>query len=161
MGHFLLTISIIFNFVNLFIIVILWKKYSISDLTEIEKAKNEIEDLLIAYTAEMKDDNEKLMQQLIDNQQVDESNSPNKINTEKTNPEHKINVLIDNEVILEPPISTPDSQVVESQEEVIAIKSIKEQAVMLSKQNVELEEIAKKLGKGKGEIELLLKFHKD
>jgi hypothetical protein len=161
MDIFLLIISIIFNLVNLFFILVLWKKYSLSDLSALEKTKNEIEDLLISYTIEMKDDNEKLLSllgnQIHKNDQVD-----NVLNQQF---EEKNDNMVDED-------NSKDKQAIQSDEityaelindtdQEVVVKSVKEEAIMLSKEGLSLEEIAKKLGKGKGEIELLLKFHKE
>lgn len=163
MTVFLLIVSILFNFINLFIILIIWKKYSLSDLTSIERAKNDIEDLLIAYTDEMKDDNEKLMK-MISSEQGQAHQIAVDIKTEEKKPEQNIDVLVDDPVRLEVDYSDnsiENEQIEDETDKASVKKSPVEEAILLSKQGLTHEEIAKKLGKGKGEIELLLKFHKE
>jgi spermidine/putrescine-binding protein len=152
---FLVIVSLMFNSVNLLIIVILWKKHSVSDVTDLNRARNEIEDLLLAYTTEMKEENEQLLQSLKDRsyQDVPKQTFDNIQEIKDESIEYKEDSLEINE-------ETTNANV-EIQSTTQYKKSIREEAVSLAKQGISVEDIAKRLNKGKGEIELFLKFYKE
>lgn len=146
----LLVLSILFNLINLYLIIVLWKKTSITMENDVVSEKNAIEDLLVAYSTELKEENEKfltLIQQQIGNlesmkqQNETGSSTPTEPSSEPV-VEDMVSVIHDSEQL------NPD-------------QSIQEQAIYLSKQGLNVSEIAKTLNKGKGEIELLLKFYKE
>ncbi|MBU8906986.1 DUF6115 domain-containing protein [Desertibacillus haloalkaliphilus] len=173
---YLVIVSIILHFITFFWIITLMQRFNReapSPNKNAEKVKAEIEDLLVAYTTEMKEENERLIKQFIDHgqeqsQQLREDtvrhDPPQRERTTKqTSP---LSPLSNEQVEFDkteneydrsyqPPIPTDDdykSDDVFEQSETAKVLS-------LANQGYSANEIAKKLGMGKGEVELLLKFY--
>ncbi len=128
-----------------------------------EKLKKEIEALLVTYTLEMKEENEKLVNKIVSKQKTAEQQQTNSIKTYEKKPSPKANrnegafskrPLLEAEEIEEfvPPIIEGTADVVE--------QSKTAQVLSLANQGLSPKEIAKRLSMGDGEVELLLKFHK-
>lgn len=132
---FLLVISIVLHFITFLILILVIKKMKHSlDYEQLNKQKKEIEDLLASYTLELKEENEHFLNQLFENEAK-----------EKKEIDH------DHEKEIE---SVPKvNDIYES--------SLEAKALQLHKQGYKMNEIAKKLNKGLGEIELLLKFNRE
>lgn len=158
----LLIISLLLHGVTFLWILTLMKRNSIAEHTieDSEQLKQEIEDILLAYTAEMKEENERLLAQLRQKQAEapkNESAVENQISLAKavkeTAPPEK-----------EPPSASgyEDYQPppVDDGEEVSFEQSDTARVLLLAKQGKSAEEIARKLNVGKGEVELLLKFYR-
>lgn len=117
---------------------------------------SEIEGVLAVYTEEMKEENEKLIRRL---QELESQNKMEEIETsgeplvDPAPINHKISNSNDDEV-KNSYIPPADSDHGKEQFK----PSVEAQALSLSKQGLGHEEIAKKLGRGKGEIELLLRL---
>lgn len=146
---FLLAVSFILHFIAFFFMIILYQKINQKEevVQQIVNEKKEIEDLLIAYIEEMKAENQELkewMNQSIVPHTFEKDQSFKKQMTE-TNPSSKE----ENECML--PIDEIED---------IYDFSPAMQAISLANQGLSIEEIAKKMNKGQGEVELLLKFHK-
>ncbi|MGC4375661.1 hypothetical protein WD019_01785 [Fictibacillus sp. Mic-4] len=126
---FLVVICFVLNLLSFYCIVILWQKMNrgASRLEEDERFKNEIEDLLLAYTIQMKEENEALYKAL----------------QEHFEHAHEKRERNENQV----------DQKVDLREEY-------EDVMKLAEKGYNATEIAKKLNKGKGEVELLLKFYR-
>ncbi|MFC0558579.1 DUF6115 domain-containing protein [Halalkalibacter alkalisediminis] len=161
----LVTISLLLHGVTfLWIMTLLQKQQPVQD-TDLKKVKNEIEDLLISYTAEMKEENELLLKQIQEvkhrdtkaNQQasVDKgltrnlSRNPDKINDIESKHERKVE---EDYTAYQPPLLDMD-------EELIYEQSDSAKVMALFKQGLSTTDIAKRLKLGKGEVELMLKFH--
>lgn len=172
MGY-LLVISFLLHFTTLFIIIVLVQKINAikpsTNTNEQEKIKREIEDLLVAYTAEMKEENEKLINKIIQKRKVLENaeqrtvqlyeNIKPKAETKKVDfkPDRQmLNEIMkdadEDEQTFAPPMIAENEDVVE--------KSTTAEILSLRNQGYSVKEIAKMLNIGDGEVELLLKFHK-
>lgn len=171
MGY-LLVISFLLHLITLFIIIVLMQKVNTmkpsSNAGEQEKVKREIEDLLVAYTAEMKEENEKLVNKISQMRKTQEKvqlstiRSYEKTQTKNEEKETSFNPRIrsqqnrpeidENEETYAPPLIMESEDIME--------QSSTAQILSLSKQGYSPKEIAKKLNIGDGEVELLLKFHK-
>ncbi|WP_062197882.1 DUF6115 domain-containing protein [Massilibacterium senegalense] len=143
----LLAISFVLHFVAFFFMVILYQKvYAKEDtLQNMKKEKQEIEDLLIAYMEEMKEENRQLkewihQEHLVKNEIKEQSKESKK--------ETKEDQTIKKQMVL--PVDNVQD---------IYDFSPSMQAITLANQGLSIEEIAKKMKKGKGEVELLLKFN--
>lgn len=160
MTGFLLAISFILHLLTLLAIVIVWKKSEASEKQDIERVKREMEDILLAYSTEMKEENEAFLKEL------ETMNTSSRVplhspSTSKTNdkPKSKAN---------DKPKQS-DEREVEDNDYTPPIIDEKEQfgpsllaeVLSLQKKGYTLDEIAKKLDKGKGEVELLIKFYQD
>lgn len=113
------------------------------DYERFEIQKREIEDLLAFYAVELKEENERFLEQVL------EANERDQIEEEQLQEEQlKVEKVEETEAVSNQPV-------VEKAYE----PSLEAQALQLYEQGYEIKEIAKKLNKGHGEIELLLKFH--
>ncbi|MGO4887753.1 DUF6115 domain-containing protein [Anaerobacillus sp. MEB173] len=168
---FLLIISLILHLFTFFWIIILTQKIKTQEGTvpNQDKIKAEIEDLLVAYTTEMKEDNERLLQAISKLQVNSQMRTaiPNEPDLEsvptpkqqfemteiqKENTENK-SVEIKKESDSED-IPLPIDDVKDTYEQ-----SKTAQVFLLSQQGLAIKEIAKKLNMGEGEVELILKFY--
>ncbi|WP_227935834.1 DUF6115 domain-containing protein [Alkalihalobacillus deserti] len=174
----LVTISLLLHGVTFLWIMTLLQKQQPNQATDIEKTKNEIEDLLISYTAEMKEENELLLKQIeqsktrnkLSNQQAPLENDlvggleDKSKRQERSHTKNKPRVKLEHEVKVErktdggpldyqPPF-------IEQEEEFVYEQSETAKVIALSKQGLSINEIAKKLSLGKGEVELMLKFYR-
>lgn len=173
MTSLLLTISLLLHLFTFMWILVLIQKIKAQGPTDHSKVKAEIEDLLIAYTEEMKDENKKLvkeLQQLKKERQVTmkEDRSEEIKNTageklqakaiiNRYNPyknikqEHKDKEKYE---VFQPPLEASGENSSALYEQSDSVK-----VIALSKQGIPADQIAKKLGLGKGEVELMIKFH--
>ncbi|PWA13529.1 hypothetical protein DCC39_01155 [Pueribacillus theae] len=132
---FLLVISIVLHFITFLILILVIKKMGHSlDYDQLTKQKKEIEDLLASYTLELKEENEHFLNQLF-----------GKKATEKKEIDH------------------PHEKEIESVPKLndTSEPSFEAKALQLHEQGYQMNDIAKKLNKGLGEIELLLKFNRE
>lgn len=167
----LLLISLLLHVVAFYFIVVLYMKYStIKNLSDTQRQiLEETENSMTSFLIDMKDENERLINTLL------RTSSPNsfqekRVNTSKEThhqktshkeQEHAINNKTDDQQEL-PTHLTSLSQV----EDIVEIKQtthkekppFEVEAINLYKNGYTVEQIAKKLNKGKTEIELLLKF---
>lgn len=140
---------------------------------EMEKIKDELEDLLIAYTAEIKEGNERLLKQLEENKQL------NQVTERRTAPEIKNveepvkvkgnhyaphNIHVKQNDFEEEPEERYDEYsppvVNQATEDMYYEQSDTAKVLALAKQGLSVEQIAKKLNMGKGEVDLMLKFYR-
>lgn len=144
---FLLAISFVLHFVAFFFMVILYQKVHAKEdtLQNMKKEKQEIEDLLIAYMEEMKEENRQLKEWIYEERPVKEEIRLEPKERKKETKE-------------DPAIKEPMVLPVENVQDVYDF-SPSMQAITLANQGLSIEEIAKKMKKGKGEVELLLKFY--
>ncbi len=163
---YLIIISFLLHFVAFFIIIILAQKVnansSIGSENDTEKLKHEIEDLLLSYTTEMKEENEKLINKLaMKKKTLDHSQR-----TVVTTYDRKQKEKIEKKATENRPVRQKDDEEnlyvppqVHEQEDTVE-QSTTAQVLSLANQGYTAKEIAKKLNIGDGEVELLLKFHK-
>ncbi|UCZ51698.1 hypothetical protein LGQ02_12570 [Bacillus shivajii] len=180
---YLLIISFILHFISFYFIVILHQKQKHQQPIDHSKSSKEIEDLLIAYTTEMKENNERLARQINkmnmkpvqtsvrteENAQKEEpTKSPNHnqkpqqtsikepSNTNRFN-EHDAALEEDKQdsdyssYVPPAPVEETDTYVE---------PSTASKVLALSEKGYEVQDIAKQLKMGAGEVELLLKFNK-
>jgi hypothetical protein len=135
----IILISLFLNFICIYLIVQLWKKLQqISNVKNTADASEDIEAILELFSQEMKEENENLRRLILD---FTKNSSP------KSTFGH-------DEAINEDEEDQDDSDITN---EVVETETAK--VVQLAKQGHNAEEIAKMLNRGKGEIELLLKFY--
>lgn len=172
---YLLAISFSLHLITLFIIVVLVQKTNLikpslrSNNQEQEKLKQEIEDLLVAYTIEMKEENEKLINKLVQKRKTQEKVQTETVKSyEKTRDQtYQTATKTESPALLKPSpkrnYQTDEHSyvppIVEETEDVVEQSSIA-QILSLAKQGYSAKAIAKRLNIGDGEVELLLKFHK-
>ncbi|MGM7701199.1 DUF6115 domain-containing protein [Pseudalkalibacillus sp. Hm43] len=161
MTGFLLGISFLIHIITLLSIIILWKKFQATDDYDVKKAKQEMEDILLAYTTEMKEENDAFLKEL---QQVTQSKEPH---LQKSEQYKDLQISDDSERQIETSdfvrtedVSEPYTPPVDDTKETFG-PSLLSQVLSLKDKGYTIEEIAKKVDKGKGEIELLIKFHQD
>lgn len=142
--------------------------YWIFHLKQRTKETSEIEGMLAAYTEEMKEENDKLIRQMKtfgeNLSQTNEATSfPNAQKDEnvENSSEHEWALPVETEPTenVDSAVSETDTAPVEEDEEK-SEKSLEAQALSLAEEGLKQDEIAKKLGRGKGEIELLLRLSK-
>jgi hypothetical protein len=135
----IILISLFLNFICIYLIVQLWKKLQqISNVKNTTDVSEDIEAILELFTQEMKEENENLRRLISD---FAKNSSPKSTfgHDEATNDEKE------------------DQNDADFTNEVAETETAK--VVQLAKQGYNAEEIAKMLNRGKGEIELLLKFY--
>ncbi|ADU30728.1 DUF6115 domain-containing protein [Evansella cellulosilytica] len=171
---YLLIISFMLHFVSIYFMIILYQRQSKEQPINNEKVIKEMEDILISYTTEMKEDNERLYQELINKEKTKNTNNvkhikevtlkENVINNKKvetstedinkTGANDLLNQVLGDENYNDysPPFPEEDQVEVDT--------SSTSKILSLHQQGLSINEIAKKLDMGVGEVELLLKFHK-
>ncbi|WP_456275471.1 hypothetical protein [Bacillus sp. AK128] len=173
MNTFLLIISFILHAISFFIIILMY--YRLEQTREIERKQGnllkDMEDVLSSYILEMKEENEIFLQKVKnDNPTLKSSESKAKKNVKKDPViQSTINTIesqISNEDLsvllpnygeeIEQPVSIKKTQ---QKDENIQSLPIGQQAKLLHKKGLTVEEIAKQLDKGVTEIELFLKFN--
>ncbi|MCF6410595.1 DUF6115 domain-containing protein [Pseudalkalibacillus salsuginis] len=153
----LLGISFIIHIITLLSIIIVWKRSGAAEQEDFRAMKSEMEDILIAYTAEMKEENEVFLKELASLQKEKPvGDRDNKENAATEKPEKKgitePTAAEQREISYSPPVS---------EEKETFGASVSSQILSMQKQGYSLDEIAKKVNKGKGEVELMLKFYRD
>ncbi|ELK44769.1 UNVERIFIED_CONTAM: hypothetical protein N8J90_02785 [Halobacillus marinus] len=145
MTGFLLSISFLIDGVLLYAIFILMKR--VKQAGELEEQKqetaSEIDDLFTSYLAELKDENERLMAWV--------ANTPEQKPVTYTD-EHQAKASIRESA----PVYTPPVPVEGT--EVIYERSLQSQVIDMMQSGLTIEETARKLDRGKTEVELLYKW---
>ncbi|WP_216827962.1 DUF6115 domain-containing protein [Alkalihalobacterium elongatum] len=163
MVQFLITTSLVLHLLTFLWIVTLLQKINNQQAPQIdeEKIKREIEDLLVAYTAEIKEENERVLEQIkLSKQKASQAIIENKqpflnrkdavvFKTEEQSIPSNTHTVYGGYV---PPE-------IKSDETDMYVQSTTAQVLSLSKQGLSTDEIAKKLNLGKGEVELMIKFY--
>ncbi|WP_338754043.1 hypothetical protein [Bacillus sp. FJAT-52991] len=144
-------ISLILNAVALFAIILLFLRQNrLFDVKkQQQKIAQEMEEMMDAYLLEMKEENEKLIQQL---------SQKSTINEIKSSPVQKQELSIPNLQRARAAkgykaASSTSGNAILSKE-----KQFEDEIALLHEQGLTVEDIAKKLNKGKTEVELALKF---
>ena len=150
MAGYLLSISFILHLITFFSIVLLAKKMRTAlDYEKLELQKREIEDLLAFYAVQLKEDNTRLLEKVMQ----PSGNAPEDDGYRDEQAKQKIQEQA-NEKTAEKRTDAELKADADTYE-----LSLEAQALQLHGQGYSPEEIAKKLNKGHGEIELLLKFY--
>ncbi|RDY72131.1 DUF6115 domain-containing protein [Halobacillus sp. SY10] len=155
MTVFLLIFSFIIDGVLLFALFIMMKKVRKTEELELRQKQvaSEIEDLFTSYLMEIKEEN-KRMESLVRKKSApsDSQNTQNENRNDKVNSHSEKKVIADKEA--SPSYTLPELNEKESYQ-----PSFHSQVFELKEKGYSNEEIARKLDKGKTEIELLFKFH--
>jgi hypothetical protein len=146
----IIVINLLLNFVCIYFIYLLWKKNDQKNSKDETESTENIAELLEIFSQEMREENERLHRLISDFSSNNDHN--NVISQEKTfnSGSDKISFTETNEEEND----VHNNDVVESK-----TNSETDNVIKLANQGYNAEEIAKKLKRGKGEIELLLKFY--
>lgn len=161
---YLLIVSIFFHFVTFFTLIILYKRQEPTQSGNNQQSMKEMEDMLLSYTTEMKENNERLIRrlkeeksQLIKQQAMNIYETSPEVLTAKEGADKdkstdtsavKVKAYED----YEPPVPSETSP----EEKVEASKHSR--VLALNQEGYSEKEIARRLNIGAGEVELLLKF---
>ncbi|MCF6137134.1 DUF6115 domain-containing protein [Pseudalkalibacillus berkeleyi] len=160
MTGFILGISFVIHIITLLSLIVLWKRYQANDHQEIQRAKKEMEDILVAYTTEMKEENDAFLLEL--RQVANQSPKPHDGQTDITlNKQNENEEQVNDKPAAAQTEDTIDYAPPINYEEETYGPSLISQVLSLQGRGLSLDEIAKSLNKGKGEIELMIKFHQD
>lgn len=156
-----LVVLFITQVISFYFIALLYMK--VSKFDDLEKKQNrlmrEMDDALAVYLAEVKDENDQLIQEITRKMSAQKH---------KTTTEKKAEVVErkkESAVIVPVPQNTmrqharQSYEAVKKTEQVVVEPDDRMKAIQMFGQGYSVEEIAKKLGKGKTEIELILKFN--
>lgn len=139
----------------------------------------EMDDAIAAYLLEMRDENDRLIQELSTIEKIDNQNKKNMVNMISNTKENNVANLEGKEMTLEPKTFIPKNiatnaynrHKIDSKQQKTSKKlaetnvtntqneSFESRVINLHSEGKTIEEIAKITQKGKTEIELLLKFH--
>ncbi|MCD8501537.1 MAG: hypothetical protein LRY71_07525 [Bacillaceae bacterium] len=154
---YLLASSFILHIITLYVLTILIQRINAKEKKpeqNYEQIKREIEDLMLSYTTEIKEENTKLVR-MISKMRIPKNNHQEVANV--TEKKRIVNPAEDEPSLQETDDFTPPKVVtIEDKFE----QSSTAQILSLANQGLSPKEIAKKLNMGDGEVELLLKFHK-
>ncbi|WP_226534712.1 DUF6115 domain-containing protein [Fictibacillus halophilus] len=144
----IIIISLLLNVVCIYFIYLLWKK--IDENHKKAESTDHIEELLELFSQEMRYENEQLYKLISD------LNSKNKHDRQEIHekPIKKGIESINNNTINEENNEEDDEVHIESKSTPVTNK-----VIILAKQGYNAEQIAKMMNRGKGEVELLLKFY--
>ncbi len=164
----LMIISLLLHGVTFLWILTLMQRLQQPDASkaEIEQMKNEMEDLLISYTAEMKEENERLLRQLELRNRVDKgservpSQEQQSMEAEARVERVKVKQGKQEQAKQERYEEYTPPFIDELKEDIYYEQSDTAKVLALAEQGLSVEQIAKKLNIGKGEVELLLKFYR-
>ncbi len=166
-----LVILFLLQLISFYFLALLYTKVSKFDDFEKKQRKimNEMDDSLGAYLAELKDENERLIQRLAERDSdlsavergngvvaarksgegADKEHPKVRVNT----PKIPINLALKSYNAVTAATETAFAQATESE-----MVDDRTRAIQMHNSGVSVEEIAKKLGKGRTEVELILKF---
>ncbi|MEW9501278.1 hypothetical protein [Jeotgalibacillus marinus] len=169
MIHFLLILSILFNFVAFLSIYLLFLRQNRLIHKEEKQQKDliEFEETFTSYLLEMKEDNAVFLQQFeqLQNEQLQTKPKERVISDDKINGNKEIpsSIMRASRSLAANRYHTP--QIPKRSKETGVLQGIKEETIeekvtRLCREGMSIADIAKSLGKGQTEIELMLKFHK-
>lgn len=141
-------ISLLLNVVCIYFIYLLWKK--IDENHKAAESTDYIEDMLEHFSQEMRYENERLYKLIAD---FNSKNEQGRHNIDEKIIEKETEAIFTN--------ALNDEENKEDDEVHIESKTTPDtnQVIILAKQGYNAEQIAKMLNRGKGEVELLLKFY--
>lgn len=156
----LFILSIVLNLFTIFAIIILYQRQNrLSEFDQTQKqAMKEIEDIFYAYIAELKEENEQFIERFTEIQnkppmKISNRDSQDVKNEKIPNSYKRMYAAKSYQNTLQ---HTNESHV---ESEQVVPEHISDQIIFLQNQGLTIDEIAKKLSKGKTEIDLILKFH--
>lgn len=161
MNTLLITISLVlhgFTFMWIFTLMQRVQQPNETSKQEIKELKQELEDMLLAYTSEIKEENERLLSEIQTKAKKESKQQPVIQKVQQPSPKPYQQQQYKKEIVEDkrydeyiPPIDVIQEEQYEP--------SDKTKVLELSKQGLTTDQIAKRLEMGKGEVELLLKFH--
>ncbi|MDG5788162.1 hypothetical protein QA612_11750 [Evansella sp. AB-P1] len=162
---YVLIISFILHLISFLFMIILFQRQEKQQIVDQKKILNEMEDMLVAYTAEMKENNERIANIVLKrSKEFTVSRAKNHENKDKIQEKD----FADESIIIEkasirmededdeyeaysPPVPEDDSK---------ATTSANAKILSLHQEGYSVQEIAQQLNMGAGEVELFLKFYK-
>ncbi|GAE29272.1 DUF6115 domain-containing protein [Halalkalibacter hemicellulosilyticus] len=149
----LVVISLLLHgFTFLWIMILLQRiRHVQSQPDRMNQLQSELEDILVAYTTEMKEENERLLEKIQRNNHQATMSLEEKQLTKASNDSIKLEEKEEEDSPYIPPINISEQETYE--------KSYTVKVLELAQSGLTSEQIAKKLKMGKGEVELILKFH--
>ncbi len=152
----LLIVSLLLHGVTALWIATLMKRMELANGSkqDTDKLKREIEDLLLSYTEEMKEENNKLANQLKALPVKEYATSFEKEEEEREQQANLSELEQEEELNYEPPLPDDNGVEIDLQQSQTA------RVLALSDQGLTVEQIAKTLDIGTGEVELMLNFYK-
>jgi hypothetical protein len=174
MTTFLLIISFLLNIVSLLAIIILYTRQN--RFIDLEKKQGkmiqEMEETISTYLLEMKEENDAFMNNLNKNKQEKKTQKQSggkefPRSTKNKEMGSHANKRLNASKAYNNPVVIPDKREGENdweplflfEEGIIQEDTLVDQVITMHQDGLSIEEIAKRLGKGKTEIELLLKFN--
>jgi hypothetical protein len=171
MTEFLLLFSLILHGVTFLIMIYFYKRFSqYQDVDNMKRTVREVEDLFEAYLMELKDENKKFLNivtkygnTVIEQNKVvetEEKLKDEKFEEDPVEPNNSNSSKVENDA---PVIQNQEENQYEPEsielEDSVEEPSVQSTVLLLYQQGQSIEEIAKKLNKGKTEVELIIKFH--
>ncbi|MGD7008386.1 hypothetical protein [Metabacillus sp. 84] len=162
MNTFFIITSVLLHIVSLYLILLLFTKLAFHTDTKKEQQSilEDTEQLLAAFMLEQREEHDRLMRALehaAGPEQETESESANRIENRKIGNTH---IEEEPEMAEQLPDHLLHAEEMEDSVEWSHSDPVPEEAVRLYEEGRSIEEIARKTGKGKTEIELLLKFRR-
>jgi hypothetical protein len=173
MTIFLLIISFLLNIISLFAIVILYTRQN--RFIDLEKKQGrmiqEMEETISTYLIEMKEENEAFMNSMNRNNQEQKTGKQAEIKEAPSPPSENMGLqatkrLNASKAYRKPTVNTEEGEVENDWAPLLPVEdkihqedTIVNRVITMQSDGHSIEEIAKRLGKGKTEIELLLKFN--
>lgn len=153
--------------ISFYFIALLYMKLSKFDDLEKKQSKlmNEMDDALAVYLAEVKDENEQLIKKItakVAMEQQQESIKPEKApanqpDTSEVKEQAPVSVIVPQNTMRHHARQSYEAVKQKTVQPEVELDD-RTRAIQMSGEGYSIEEIAKKLGKGKTEIELILKF---
>ncbi|ARK30976.1 DUF6115 domain-containing protein [Halalkalibacter krulwichiae] len=152
----LVTISLLLHGIT-FLFLLTRQQQQTNYQNEMETMKNEMEDLLITYITELKEENERLVMEL---KKRNHSNENQKMVELKSENMKEFEVSVSKSKKEDTHYETYSPPSVEDEEQSFYEQSDTAKVLGLAAQGLSAKEIAEKLKLGKGEVELMLKFYR-
>ncbi|WP_078595619.1 DUF6115 domain-containing protein [Evansella clarkii] len=165
---YLLIISFLLHLVCFYFIILLYQRLKQQEPFDKEKTLDEMEEMLLAYTTEMKENNEKIariVSRKLNNQTAglkpdDRSSAaePDESEREQEEPDGEIIAFQTEQDSAEQKEYTPP---LPDEEKAVRVDTSPQSRVLsLHNEGYTIKEIARKLNMGTGEVELMIKFYK-
>ncbi|MCK0470779.1 hypothetical protein [Halalkalibacter sp. APA_J-10(15)] len=153
----LVVISLLLHgFTFLWIMILLQRiRHVQSQPDSMNQLQSEMEDILLAYTTEMKEENERLLEKV----QRNKHQTTRSLVEEQSAKASNDSIQLEAKEEQEQEDSLPYIPPIEINEQETYEKSYTVKVLELAQSGLTSEQIAKKLKMGKGEVELILKFH--
>ncbi|MFA9558057.1 DUF6115 domain-containing protein [Evansella sp. AB-rgal1] len=165
---YLLVVSFILHFISFYIMILLYQRQSKQEPVKGEKVLREMEDMLVSYTTEMKENNDRIVRIILKERKESaykEVPFHAKLNGENERSKDDVTEIESkgkNNIEDEDDLYTNYSNYKPFLPKEILEPTTSDTAKVLSlhKRGLTVKEIAQKLNMGAGEVELMIKFHK-